>query len=139
ELRFGRDLVADQLLIAMGEQVAEPDSPRGAAIECRINAEDPTHDFRPATGAVIQLALPSGPGIRVDTHLLQGMEITPYYDSLIAKVISYGANREEARRRMTVALGEFSLLGVRTTASFLRDVIASEPFARAELSTQFVP
>jgi acetyl/propionyl-CoA carboxylase alpha subunit len=139
EMRFGRDLVIDQLLIAMGERVTEPILPRGVAIECRINAEDPLHDFRPATGTVIQLALPAGPGVRVDTHLLPGTEISPYYDSLIAKVISYGATREEVRRRMAVALSEFSLLGVRTTADFLREVIASEMFARGELSTHFVP
>jgi acetyl/propionyl-CoA carboxylase alpha subunit len=139
EIRFGRDLVIDQLLLAMGERVIEPLSPRGAALECRINAEDPLHDFRPATGTVIQLALPAGPGVRVDTHLLPGTEISPYYDSLVAKVISYGATRDEVRRRMAVALDEFSLLGVRTTAEFLRDVIASETFARGELSTHFVP
>jgi len=139
EIRFGRDLVIDQLLVAMGERVTDPLLPRGAAIECRINAEDPLHDFRPATGTVTQLALPAGPGVRVDTHLLPGTEISPYYDSLVAKVISYGATREEARRRMTVALNEFSLLGVRTTADFLREVIASEMFARGELSTHFVP
>lgn len=139
EIRFGRDLVIDQLLIAMGERVTDPLLPRGAAIECRINAEDPLHDFRPATGTVIQLALPAGPGVRVDTHLLPGTEISPYYDSLLAKVISYGATREEARRRMAVALDEFSLLGVRTTADFLREVIASEMFTRGELSTHFVP
>ena len=139
EIRFGRDLVIDQLLIAMGERVAEPLSPRGAALECRINAEDPLHDFRPASGTVIQLALPAGPGVRVDTHLLPGTEISPYYDSLVAKMISYGATRDEVRRRMVVALDEFSLLGVRTTAYFLREVVASEMFARGELSTHFVP
>jgi len=139
EIRFGRDLVIDQLLIAMGERVAEPLSPRGAALECRINAEDPLHDFRPASGTVIQLALPAGPGVRVDTHLLPGTEISPYYDSLVAKIISYGATRDEVRRRMVVALDEFSLLGVRTTADFLREVVASEMFARGELSTHFVP
>jgi acetyl-CoA carboxylase biotin carboxylase subunit len=139
EIRFGRDLVIDQLLIAMDERISEPLSPRGAAIECRINAEDPLHDFRPASGTVIQLALPAGPGVRVDTHLFPGVDISPYYDSLVAKVISYGATRDEARRRMAVALGEFSLLGVRTTAEFLHEVITSEMFARGELSTHFVP
>jgi acetyl-CoA carboxylase biotin carboxylase subunit len=139
EIRFGRDLVLDQLLIAMGERVSEPAPPRGAAIECRINAEDPQHDFRPASGTVLQLALPAGPGVRVDTHLLTGTEISPYYDSLVAKVISYGAVREEARLRMVVALSEFSLLGLCTTADFLRSVVTSEMFARGELSTRFVP
>ena len=139
EMRFDRDLVIDQLLIAMGEHVTEPLSPRGSALECRINTEDPQHDFRPATGTVIQLALPAGPGVRVDTHLLPGTQISPYYDSLVAKVISYGATREQARRRMAGALSEFSVLGVITTADFLREVIASEMFARGELSTHFVP
>jgi acetyl-CoA carboxylase biotin carboxylase subunit len=139
EIRFGRDLVVDQLLIAMGERVNEPVSPRGAAIECRINAEDPRHDFRPASGTVLQLALPAGPGVRVDTYLLPGLEISPYYDSLVAKVISYGATREEVRHRMLVALDEFSLLGVVTTADFMRSIVASEIFARGELSTHFVP
>jgi acetyl-CoA carboxylase, biotin carboxylase subunit len=139
EMRFGRDLVVDQLLIAMGEHVAEPLLPRGTAIECRINAEDATRDFRPATGTVLQLALPAGPGVRVDTHLVAGTQISPYYDSLLAKVISYGVTREEVRRRMVGALSEFSLLGVRTTADFLRRVLASEMFARGELSTHFVP
>jgi acetyl/propionyl-CoA carboxylase alpha subunit len=139
EIRFGRDLVADQLLIAMNEPISEPVEPRGVAIECRINAEDPANDFRPASGTVLQLILPAGPGIRVDTHLLPGVGISPYYDSLLAKVIAFGATREHARRRMLVALGEFSLLGVCTTADFLRSVIASEMFASASLSTHFVP
>jgi acetyl-CoA carboxylase, biotin carboxylase subunit len=139
EIRYGRDLVIDQLQIAMGERLKEPDSPRGACIECRINSEDPRHDFRPATGTVLELVLPAGPGVRVDTHLQAGTEISPYYDSLAAKVICYGATREEARRRMMVALNEFSLLGVRTTADLLRSIVESEKFARGDLSTHFVP
>jgi acetyl/propionyl-CoA carboxylase alpha subunit len=139
EIRFGRDLVIDQLLIAMGERVSEPASPHGVAIECRINAEDPRSDFRPASGTVLQLALPGGPGVRIDTHLLPEAQISPYYDSLVAKVIAYGAMREEVRRRMVQALNEFSLVGVHTNAGFLRDVVASDIFARGELSTNFVP
>ena len=139
EIRFGRDLVIDQLLIAMGERLTEPLSPRGAALECRINAEDPLHDFRPAIGTVLRLTLPAGPGVRVDTNLLPGTEISPYYDSLVAKVITYGETREEVRRRMITALGDFALLGVHTTASFLHEVIASDMFARGALSTHFIP
>ncbi|MGH7916838.1 MAG: acetyl-CoA carboxylase biotin carboxylase subunit, partial [Candidatus Binataceae bacterium] len=139
ELRFGCDLVAEQLKLASGERVSTPLAPRGAAIECRINAEEAEHDFRPATGRVLRLRLPSGPGVRVDTHLGLGMEISPFYDSLIAKLICYGADREQARRRMLVALGEFSLLGLSSTAAFLRDIIASEDFTRADLSTRFIP
>jgi acetyl/propionyl-CoA carboxylase alpha subunit len=139
ELRFGCDLVCDQIRIAAGERVSEPGTPRGCAIECRINAEDAMHDFRPATGKVLELMLPAGPGVRVDTHLMAGAEISPYYDSLIAKLICYGEDRNQARLRMAEALTEFSLLGVRNTAAFLRDIIRSEPFARAELSTGFIP
>ena len=138
ELRFGCDLVAEQLRIAMGERVAEPPVPRGAAIECRINAEDAAHDFRPATGRVINLNLPAGPGVRIDTHLSVGAEVSPYYDSLIAKLICYGADRERARTRIVAALGEFALLGIKNTAAFLRDVVASPAFARADLSTRFL-
>ncbi len=138
ELRFGCDLVAEQLQIAAGGSVAEPAAPRGHAIECRINAEDAAHDFRPATGRVLKLNLPAGPGVRIDTQLGAGAEVSPYYDSLIAKLICYGADREQARERMAGALGEFSLLGINNTAAFLGDVIASEAFARGDLSTRFL-
>jgi acetyl/propionyl-CoA carboxylase alpha subunit len=138
ELRFGCDLVAEQLRIAAGERLAEPLAPRGCAIECRINAEDAAHDFRPAIGRVISLNLPAGPGVRLDTHLGVGAEVSPYYDSLIAKLLCFGADREQARSRMAAALGEFSLLGINNTAAFLRDVVASAAFARADLSTRFL-
>jgi acetyl-CoA/propionyl-CoA carboxylase biotin carboxyl carrier protein len=138
ELRFGRDLVADQLLIAAGEHAADPPSPRGCAIECRINAEDAAHDFRPAVGRVIKLNLPAGPGVRIDTHLGLGAAVSPYYDSLVAKLICFGSDRDQARARTIAALGEFSLLGITNTAAFLRDVVASEPFGRADLSTRFL-
>ena len=139
ELRFGCDLVAEQLRIAAGERLTPPLEPRGCAIECRINAEDAEHDFRPATGRVAALALPSGPGVRVDTHLTCGAEVPPYYDSLIAKLITFGADRETARKRMAAALDDFSVVGVAHTGAFLQAVIASEPFARAQLSTRFLP
>jgi acetyl/propionyl-CoA carboxylase alpha subunit len=139
ELRFGCDLVAEQLRIAGGERLTPPLEPRGCAIECRINAEDAEHDFRPATGRVAALALPSGPGVRVDTHLTAGAEVPPYYDSLIAKLITFGADREMARKRMAAALDDFSVLGVAHTGAFLQAVIASEPFALAQLSTRFLP
>jgi len=138
ELRFGCDLVAEQLRIAAGERIDEPLAPRGCAIECRINAEDAEHYFRPAVGRVIKLNLPMGPGVRVDTHLGPGAEVSPYYDSIIAKVICYGAEREQARARMVAALSEFSLLGITNTSAFLRDVVDSAAFTRAELSTRFL-
>jgi acetyl/propionyl-CoA carboxylase alpha subunit len=138
ELRFGCDLVAEQLRIAAGDRVAEPLAPRGCAIECRINAEDAAHDFRPAVGRVVNLNLPAGPGVRIDTHLGPGAEVSPYYDSLIAKLICFGADRDQARARMVAALGEFSLLGITNTSAFLRDVVTSAAFVRADLSTQFL-
>jgi acetyl/propionyl-CoA carboxylase alpha subunit len=138
EIRFGCDLVAEQLRIAMGERVADPVAPRGATIECRITAEDAEHDFRPAVGRVSYLHLPNAPGIRVDTFLADGIEVSANYDSLLAKVISYGGTREEARRRMLLALDEVTIVGLHHTTAFLRDVIASEHFGRGELSTHFI-
>jgi acetyl/propionyl-CoA carboxylase alpha subunit len=138
ELRFGCDLVAAQLSLAAGEPLAEPQPPRGHAIECRIYAEDPGNDFRPAAGLVRYLQLPAGPGIRVDTFLTPGIEIGSHYDGLLAKLIAYGHDREEARRRAIAGLDEFMLAGTLHTASFLRAVLASERFARGDLSTRFV-
>jgi len=138
EMRFGCDLVCEQLRIASGGEVSEPAAPRGVAIECRINAEDPEHDFRPATGSVLHLSVPGGPGVRFDSHMTRGSEVTPWYDGLLGKLICYGANREEARVRLVNALGELSLLGVTNNAAYLRDIIASEQFRDAKLSTHFI-
>jgi len=138
EIRFGCDLVGEQLNVAMGRRVSTPIGPRGCAIECRIYAEDALHGFRPATGTVLELRIPAGPGVRFDTHLVQGAEIGVYYDGLLGKLICWGENREQARRRMIAALEEFAILGVANTAGFLRDMVASETFARADLSTRFI-
>lgn len=138
EIRFGCDLVAEQLRIAAGEKLVPPPEPRGCAIECRINAEDAEQGFRPTAGRVLYLHLPAGAGVRVDTFLEPGIEITSYYDDLIAKVICHAATREEARRRMMLALAEFSLAGVSHTTAFLHSVVASESFARGDLSTRFI-
>jgi acetyl/propionyl-CoA carboxylase alpha subunit len=138
EMRFGCDLVCEQLRVASGGDVSEPPGPRGVAIECRLNAEDPEHDFRPATGTVLHLNIPTGPGVRFDSHLAPGVEIGAWYDGLLGKLISFGADREEARRRMINALDEFELLGVTNNAAYLRDIVASEPFQRADVSTHFV-
>jgi acetyl-CoA carboxylase biotin carboxylase subunit len=138
EMRFGCDLVCEQLRIASGGKLSEPATPRGAAIECRINAEDPEHDFRPATGTVLHLSIPGGPGVRFDSHLARGIEVTPWYDGLLGKLICYGANREEARTRLVNALDEFALLGVTNNAAYLRDIVASDQFRDAKLSTHFI-
>jgi acetyl/propionyl-CoA carboxylase alpha subunit len=138
EIRFGCDLVAEQLKIAMGEHLGEFERPRGATIECRITAEEAEHDFRPAVGRVAYLHLPNAPGVRVDTFLTENIEVGADYDSLLAKVICRGATREEARRRMLLALDDVVIAGIQHTSAFLRDVIASEQFTRGELSTHFV-
>jgi acetyl/propionyl-CoA carboxylase alpha subunit len=138
EMRFGCDLVCEQLWIASGGKVDEPAAPRGAAIECRINAEDPERDFRPATGTVLHLRVPGGPGVRFDSHLTSGAEVTPWYDGLLGKLICYGADREEVRGRLVNALGEFSLLGVTNNGAYLRDIVASDQFRDAKLSTHFI-
>jgi acetyl/propionyl-CoA carboxylase alpha subunit len=126
------------LRIASAGKVPAPPAPRGAAIECRINAEDPEHDFRPATGRVLHLNIPAGPGVRFDSHLAIGAEVTPWYDGLVGKLICFGADREEARRRLVNAFAEFALLGVTNNAAYLRDIVASEPFREAKLSTHFI-
>jgi acetyl/propionyl-CoA carboxylase alpha subunit len=138
EARFGCDLVAEQLRVAAGDHVTAPAAPSGWAIECRLTAEDAEHDFRPSAGKVSYLHLPMGPGIRVDTFLTAGAEISSNYDSLLAKIICHGATREDARRRMLMALDEVTIAGVHHTAAFLREVIASDYFARGDLTTHLV-
>ncbi|MGD0073780.1 MAG: biotin carboxylase N-terminal domain-containing protein [Candidatus Binataceae bacterium] len=138
EIRFGCDLVCEQLKLAAGYPALDPSAPRGHAIECRICAEDAEHDFRPATGRVLYIRQPGGPGVRFDTFLGPGVEISAHYDSLLAKLICFGEDREQARRRSILALDEFALLGVTNTAAFLREIVASEAFGRADLSTHFI-
>jgi len=141
ELVTGIDLVASQIQVARHEQLPfrQPDvQPRGTAIECRINSEDALSDFLPASGRVDYLRLPSGPGIRVDTALYEGVEVPPYYDSLLAKLVAWGGSFDEARRRELVALHEFKLVGVPSTIPFHRQLLASPSFARGEWSTSFI-
>jgi acetyl-CoA carboxylase biotin carboxylase subunit len=137
----GLDLVKEQIRIAAGERlaVAQRDiETRGHAIECRINAEDPRHDFRPSPGLISRFSPPGGPGVRVDTHCFAGYTIPPYYDSLVAKVIAWGRDREEAVTRMRRALGEFEIAGVRTTIPFHLKVLDNAFFRRGEVYTNFV-
>jgi len=141
EMVCGLDLVEVQFRIASGEGLPYSQGgveARGAAIECRINAEDPASGFTPSTGTVTDLLLPSGPGIRVDTALYPGCQVTEYYDSLIAKVISSDRSLEGARRRMLLALREFQIGGVKTTIPLHQALIASAPFVGWKLSTDFL-
>jgi acetyl-CoA carboxylase, biotin carboxylase subunit len=134
----GVDLVAEQLRIAAGERLrlAQDDiDPRGAAIEFRLTAEDPGNDFFPCPGPVEQVNMPSGPWVRVDTWLEGGGEVTPFYDSLLAKVIVWGADRAEAISRSRRALGEIVVEGVKTTVPLLSAILAEDWFTRADFHT----
>jgi acetyl-CoA carboxylase biotin carboxylase subunit len=127
ELVTGVDLVKEQLRIARGERlrfVQDELELRGAAIEVRINAEDPARGFMPSPGEITALELPGGPGVRVDTAAFAGWRVPPFYDSLIAKLICFGADREEALARTRRALGELVVDGIATTVAFHRELLA---------------
>src|SRR3954452_22943912 len=131
----GVDIVREQILIAAGEPMAfGQDDIRwhGHAIECRINAEDAAKSFAPAPGTIAHYREPSGPGVRVDSGVLSGSEITPLYDPMVAKLIVWDADREKATRRMARALREFEIEGVKTLIPFHKAIIASEQWARGE-------
>jgi acetyl-CoA carboxylase biotin carboxylase subunit len=140
ELISGVDLAQAQFRIAAGE--ALPATGRaelsGHAIELRINAEDPTRDFLPAPGTITRFRPPLGPGVRVDTHVVDGYTIPPFYDSLVAKVIVWAEDRPTAVRRATRALTEFELEGVPTTRELAMEILESEPFASGRYTTGFI-
>ena len=137
----GIDLVKEQILVAAGEPMTfrqEDVKLDGHAIECRINAEDFEHNFRPSPGKVTYWYRPGGPGLRVDSHVYAGYTIPPYYDSMIGKLIAHGKDRAEAIRRMEIALEEMIVEGIKTTIPFHRLALASEKFRKGDLSTRFV-
>ena len=140
EMVTGADLVKEQIRIAAGERLTLPREveARGHAIECRINAEDPAHGFRPSPGLITAFIPPGGPGMRIDTHAFAGYAVPPYYDSLIAKVIAWGHDREEAIVRMQRALREFEIAGVQTTIPFHRQALDNAFFRRGEFSVDFI-
>ena len=140
ELLTGVDLAQGQLKVAAGEGLPHEGRAelRGHAIELRINAEDPTHDFRPAPGTVTRFRPPLGPGVRVDTHVVDGYVIPPYYDSLVAKVIVWAEDRPAALRRAGRALTEFQLEGVPTTRELAIDILGSDEFASGDYTTAFL-
>jgi acetyl-CoA/propionyl-CoA carboxylase, biotin carboxylase, biotin carboxyl carrier protein len=138
EAVWGIDLVKAQIRIAAGEALwfAQSDlSGRGHAIECRINAESPADDFRPSPGRLDAVELPAGPGVRVDGAAFPGWVIPREYDSLIAKIVTWGQDRAEAQARMLRALGECTISGVHTTIPFLRLLLASDAFVRGDYAT----
>ncbi len=111
---------------------------KGWAIECRINAEDPYNNFMPSTGLITISTLPSGPGVRVDTGVYAGHEVTPYYDSMISKLICYGETRGEAVLRMRRALEEYRIMGVKTNIPFHQHMMDSHRFLLGQFDTKFV-
>ena len=141
EVITGLDLVREMILIAQGEplRLAQPEVlTRGAAIEVRINAEDPDRDFRPSPGRVAALTLPAGPGVRVDTMLYPGCVVPPYYDSLLAKIIVHAETRPLALARLRRALDEFDIEGVVTTASLHKRLCRLSEVQDAQFDTGFL-
>ncbi len=139
EMVTGVDLVKEQLRMAAGERLRLPQTePRGHAIECRVTAEDASRGFAPQTGAIEWYRAPGGTGVRVDSHLYSGYVNPPYYDSLLAKVLVVGNDRDEALRRMRRALGEMEVAGVRTTLAFLRELLDDQRVVRGETHTTLV-
>jgi acetyl-CoA carboxylase biotin carboxylase subunit len=141
EMVLGVDLVKWQLRIASGEnlEMSQEDlSPRGWSIECRINAEDPEHGFRPCPGKVEAFVAPGGPGVRWDSHIYQGYEIPPTYDSLLGKLIVHRSTRSEAIATARRALSEFVIYPTKTTAGLCRDVLSHQKFLRGEWETTYI-
>jgi acetyl-CoA carboxylase biotin carboxylase subunit len=140
EMLTGVDLVKEQIRVAAGEPLSVRELPplRGHVIECRINAEDPARNFQPSPGKVVTFHPPGGPGVRLDTHVYAGYTVPPFYDSLLAKLIVQGRDRQEALRRMHMALDSFIIEGVTTTAPFLTRVMENPRFQAGDVDTKFL-
>jgi len=139
EMLTGYDLVREQILIAAGMKISEDNlKQRGHAIECRLNSEDPSINFMPTTGTINRLRLPGGPGARVDTHIFRGCEITPHYDSLLAKLIAHNSNRKGALAKMLRMLEETQIQGIRTNKELLIKLINNEKFQEGTGDTSLI-
>ena len=141
ELVTGVDLVAEQLRIAQGEPLSMRQDElacNGAAVEVRINAEDPERGFFPSPGTITALELPTGPGVRVDTAAYAGYRVPPFYDSLLAKVICWGRDRDEAITRTRVALEEFHVEGIHTTIPFHLALLADEAVLGGDYHVEYL-
>ncbi len=137
----GVDIIKEQIRIAAGRPLSLEQADviiNGWAIECRINAEDPDRDFSPSPGKVDMYATPGGPGVRVDSYLYQDYIIPPNYDSMIAKLIVWGQDREEAISRMKRALQEFTIKDIKTTIPFHLKILDNAFFKRGEVYTNFI-
>ncbi|MGB9673900.1 MAG: acetyl-CoA carboxylase biotin carboxylase subunit [Anaerolineales bacterium] len=141
EMVTGVDIVKEQIRVARGRQLRysqEDIRQKGWAIECRINAEDPYNNFMPSTGTISHILTPTGPGVRVDTGVYPGFQVTPYYDSLISKLIVWGETRAEAVLRMRRALEEYRIIGVRTNIPFHQRLMDSHRFMAGQFDTRFI-
>lgn len=141
EMITGLDLITEQINIAQGGKLKltqEQVSLKGHAIECRINAEDPDHNFRPHPGKISGYLPPGGPGVRMDSHVYTDYEIPPYYDSLIGKLIAWGPDREIAIKRMKRALRECAITGVPTTINFHQKILENPAFLAGDVYTNFI-
>lgn len=141
ELVTGLDIVQQQILLALGEKLELGQDEihlNGWSMECRINAADPADNFMPSPGEIKHLILPAGPGVRVDTHIFNRYEISPYYDSLIGKLVVWAKDRDMAIRRMQRALSEFQIEGIKVTVPFHQRVFQDEDFIRGDIDTHFM-
>ena len=141
EMVTGVDLIAEQIKIASGENLEFSQQEiklNGHAIECRINAEDPSHNFRPSPGRITGWLPPGGPGVRVDSHVYTGYEIPPFYDSLIGKLIVWGKDRNTAIKRMNRALNECAVTGIPTTINFHLNLLDKKKFKEGKIHTKYV-
>lgn len=141
EMITGIDLIKEQINIANGEKLSFTQDEiqfNGWSIECRINAENPFKNFMPSAGTIDMYLAPGGPGVRIDSAVYTGYTIPPYYDSMVAKLITYGNNREEAIRRMKRALDEFVIEGVHTTIPFHSKIMDHKVFLNGEFNTNFL-
>jgi acetyl-CoA carboxylase biotin carboxylase subunit len=141
EMISGVDLIKTQILVAAGQKLPFTQSeikPRGAAIECRINAEDPDRNFQPCPGKIQTMYLPGGFGVRVDSHAHAGYTVPPHYDSMIAKIIVHRETRDEAIATMQRALSELRIGGIKTTAAFHKTVLAQAEFVQGTVDTKWV-
>jgi acetyl-CoA carboxylase biotin carboxylase subunit len=133
------DLIKEQIRVAAGEKLTlKQKQPVYHAIECRINAEDPEKDFRPSPGTITSLHFPGGHGVRVDSHIYQGYEIPPTYDSLVAKLITFAPTRIEAIRKMRRALDEFVIEGIKTTIPFHKKMMENKDFIEGNIDTKYL-
>ncbi len=141
EMVTGVDLIAEQIKIASGSKLEFTQDDihlNGHAIECRINAEDPSHNFRPSPGKITGWLPPGGPGVRVDSHVYTGYEIPPFYDSLIGKLIVWGKDRNTAIKRMNRALNECAVTGIPTTINFHLTLLNKAKFREGKIHTKYV-